>query len=179
MQDMASVNIKALIRFNPALKESYGEVAKRMQTKNPHLVFPTSIYQTSGGHTFSSGDSSKITRRIAQSETSQFWLSVVALLRILPDSLVDYTIEVRRTSCFALVLFLELMPVQVLVLAATGMATKTFSEPSTHQSLPLQTEASSPPFAKVGFGTDLQKSSKWVSSKIAFCLNAWRKAATD
>merc|ERR1719463_734514 len=159
-----------------------------MQTKNPHLVFPTSIYQTSGGHTFSSGDSSKIeafkrffkiTRRIAQSETSQSWLSVVALLRILPDSLVDYTIEVRHTSCFAPVLFLESMPVQVLVLAATGMATRTFSEPSTHQSLPLPTEASSPPFAKVGFDTDLQKSSKWESSKIAFYLNAWRKAATD
>jgi len=70
MQDMASVNIKALIRFNPALKESYGEVAKRMQTKNPHLVFPTSIYQTSGGHTFSSGDSSKIEAFLSTVKTS-------------------------------------------------------------------------------------------------------------
>merc|ERR1712156_500878 len=66
----ASVNIKALIRFNPALKESYGEVAKRMQTKNPHLVFPTSIYQTSGGHTFSSGDSSKIEAFLTTKKTS-------------------------------------------------------------------------------------------------------------
>merc|ERR1719195_1884035 len=70
MQDMASVNIKALIRFNPALKESYGEVAKRMQTKNPHLVFPTSIYQTSGGHTFSSGDSSMIEAFLSTVKTS-------------------------------------------------------------------------------------------------------------
>merc|ERR1719419_1606358 len=60
MADIASMNIKALIRFNPCLQDAYGKFAKEMQSKNPHLVFPTSIYQTSGGHTFSSGDSSKI-----------------------------------------------------------------------------------------------------------------------
>jgi len=41
-----------------------------MQTKNPHLVFPTSIYQTSGGHTFSSGDSSKIEAFLSTVKTS-------------------------------------------------------------------------------------------------------------
>jgi len=60
MAEIATMNIKALIRFNPCLQDTYGKAAKEMQTKNPHLVFPTSIYQTSGGHTFSSGDSSKI-----------------------------------------------------------------------------------------------------------------------
>jgi len=70
MEDIASVNIKALIRFNPSLKAIYGDIAKKMQIKNPHLVFPTSIYQTSGGHTFSSADSSKIEAFLSTVKTS-------------------------------------------------------------------------------------------------------------
>jgi len=70
MAEIASLNIKQLIRFNPTLKAAYGSTAKIMETKNPHLVFPTSIYQTSGGHTFSSGDSSKIEAFLSTVKTS-------------------------------------------------------------------------------------------------------------
>jgi len=70
MAEIASLNIKQLIRFNPSLKAIYGATAKAMQSKNPHLVFPTSIYQTSGGHTFSSGDSSKIEAFLSTVKTS-------------------------------------------------------------------------------------------------------------
>merc|ERR1712117_891115 len=70
MAEIASLNVKQLIRFNPSLKAVYGATAKAMQSKNPHLVFPTSIYQTSGGHTFSSGDSSKIEAFLSTVKTS-------------------------------------------------------------------------------------------------------------
>jgi len=70
MAEIASLNVKQLIRFNPTLKAVYGATAKAMQSKNPHLVFPTSIYQTSGGHTFSSGDSSKIEAFLSTVKTS-------------------------------------------------------------------------------------------------------------
>jgi len=70
MAEIASLNIKQLIRFNPTLKAAYGSTAKTMESKNPHLVFPTSIYQTSGGHTFSSGDSSKIEAFLSTVKTS-------------------------------------------------------------------------------------------------------------
>jgi len=70
MEEIANINIKALIRFNPSLQDAYGAIAKDMQTKNPHLVFPTSIYQTSGGATYSSGDSSKIEAFLSTVKTS-------------------------------------------------------------------------------------------------------------
>jgi len=70
MAEIASLNVKQLIRFNPTLKAAYGATAKMMESKNPHLVFPTSIYQTSGGHTFSSGDSSKIEAFLSTVKTS-------------------------------------------------------------------------------------------------------------
>merc|ERR1719210_1181702 len=70
MAEIASLNVKQLIRFNPSLKAVYGATAKAMQSKNPHLVFPTSIYQTSGGHTFSSDDSSKIEAFLSTVKTS-------------------------------------------------------------------------------------------------------------
>jgi len=70
MAEIASLNVKQLIRFNPTLEAVYGATAKAMQSKNPHLVFPTSIYQTSGGHTFSSGDSSKIEAFLSTVKTS-------------------------------------------------------------------------------------------------------------
>merc|ERR1719158_2670839 len=70
MAEISSLNVKQLIRFNPTLKAAYGATAKMMESKNPHLVFPTSIYQTSGGHTFSSADSSKIEAFLSTVKTS-------------------------------------------------------------------------------------------------------------
>merc|ERR1719461_1451254 len=70
MADCANVNVKYLIRFNPSLKKIYGKLSKDMERINPHLVYPTSIYQTAGGHTFSSGDSSKIEAFLTTQKTS-------------------------------------------------------------------------------------------------------------
>lgn len=72
MEDItiAQLNIKSLIKFNPTLREVWGDTAKTMETKNPHLVFPTSIYQTSAGSTFSSADSSKIEAFLSCTKTS-------------------------------------------------------------------------------------------------------------
>merc|ERR550525_361445 len=70
MADCANVNVKYLIRFNPSLKEIYGQLSKDMQRVNPHLVYPTSIYQTAGGQCFSSNDSSKIEAFLTTQKTS-------------------------------------------------------------------------------------------------------------
>jgi len=70
MADSASVNVKKLIRFNPCLQEVYGQLSKDMERVNPHLVYPTSIYQTAGGQCFSSGDSSKIEAFLTTQKTS-------------------------------------------------------------------------------------------------------------
>jgi len=70
MADCANVNVKYLIRFNPSLKEIYGQLSKDMERVNPHLVYPTSIYQTAGGQCFSSSDSSKIEAFLTTQKTS-------------------------------------------------------------------------------------------------------------
>jgi len=70
MADCANVNVKYLIRFNPSLKEIYGQLSKDMERVNPHLVYPTSIYQTAGGQCFSSTDSSKIEAFLTTQKTS-------------------------------------------------------------------------------------------------------------
>merc|ERR1712156_229667 len=45
-------------------------LAKDMERVNPHLVYPTSIYQTAGGNCFSSSDSSKIEAFLTTQKTS-------------------------------------------------------------------------------------------------------------
>jgi len=70
MADCANVNVKYLIRFNPSLKKIYGKLSKDMERINPHLVYPTSIYQTAGGQCFSSSDSSKIEAFLTTQKTS-------------------------------------------------------------------------------------------------------------
>jgi len=87
MQECAELNVKQLIKFNPLLKHTYGKAAKTMQAKNPHLVFPTSIYQTAGGSTYSSKDSSKIEAFLSTVQT--------ASIRIMNDVLSHDSIYLR------------------------------------------------------------------------------------
>jgi len=84
MAEVASLNVKKLIRMNPDLGSIYGAISKSMETTNPHLVYPTSIYQTSGGQCFSTSDSSKIEAFLSTKKTS----SIRILNRVLDvDSL--------------------------------------------------------------------------------------------
>jgi len=84
MAEVASLNVKKIVRMNPELFSVYGMISKTMEVTNPHLVYPTSIYQTSGGQCFSTSDSSKIEAFLSTTKTS----SIRILNRVLDvDSL--------------------------------------------------------------------------------------------
>jgi len=64
------LNIKEFIRLDADIRAVFGDVAKKMEAINPHLVYPTSIYQTAGGQCFSTGNSSKIEAFLTTKKTS-------------------------------------------------------------------------------------------------------------
>ena len=98
MAECASVNVKALVRSKGALGACYGEISKQMETTNPHLVYPTSIYQTAGGKCFSTSNSSKIEAFLSTTKTS----SIRILNRVLDFEsyyLPDLYRPLRRCVC--------------------------------------------------------------------------------
>jgi len=98
MAECASVNVQALVRSEAVMKGAYGEISKQMETKNPHLVYPTSIYQTAGGKCFSTSNSSKIEAFLSTTKTS----SIRILNRVLEfESLYlrDLYKPLRRCVC--------------------------------------------------------------------------------